>query len=164
MFAMKTTNIQAKESGGSAVSLQSNNENGMVVIDTVGQSETLYDASSKIIKMHFKGDMSDDNYKAFWTRSIDYAEKHRLNRIIIDQREIGNVSFNARGWVVISAFPRVKKVLPNNLVAAVLGSERIVQKTGMQYLLKAFKTLTGYKVEIFPTQAEAVAFLKSVNV
>ena len=113
--------------------------------------------------MYFIGDMPDDSYKEFWTKSIDLGEKYQVNRIIIDQREIGNVSFNARGWVVISAFPRVKKVLPKNMTAAVLGSDRIVQKTGMQYLLKAFRTLTGYKVEVFPNQEEAVAFLKKAN-
>lgn len=135
----------------------------MMVIDTIGQSEAYYDAENKIITMRFKGDMSDEAYKAFWTRSIDFGEKNSINRIIIDQREIGNVSFNARGWVVISAFPRVKKVLPANLVAAILGSEKIVQKTGMQYLLKAFRALTGYKVEICPSHEDAIIFLKTVN-
>ncbi|WP_225000054.1 hypothetical protein [Cesiribacter sp. SM1] len=135
----------------------------MEKIITVEQAQTLYDASNKIIKMTFIGDMSDDSYKAFWTKSIDFAEKQQVNRIIIDQRQIGNVSFNARGWVVISAFPRVKKVLPNNMAAAILGSEKIMQKTGMQYLLKAFRTLTGYTVEILPDQEEAVAFLRKVN-
>ena len=129
----------------------------------VGQSELLYNESTRIVKMYFKGDMSDENYKAFWTKSIDFADVHRLNRIIIDQREIGNVSFNARGWAVISAFPRVKKVLPSDMAAAVLSSEKVVQKTGMQYLLKAFRTLTGYRVEVFPNQEEAVAFLESAN-
>lgn len=141
----------------------SNNNHAMDLIESVGLSEVFYDASNKIVMMCFKGDMSDETYKGFWTKAIDFGEKNRVNRIIIDQRAIGNVSFNARGWVVISAFPRVKKVLPASLVAAILGSERIVQKTGMQYLLKAFRTLTGYKVEVYPNQEEAVAFLKSSN-
>lgn len=135
----------------------------MEVILKIGQSQVLYDADNKIIMMHFAGDMPDEAYKEFWTKSIDFGEKHRLNRIIIDQRDIGNVSFNARGWVVINAFPRVKRVLPSNMVAAVLGSERVVQKTGMQYLLKAFRALTGYRVEVFSTQEEAVAFLCTSN-
>lgn len=135
----------------------------METLVTVGKAQMLFDASNKIIKMIFIGDMSDEAYKEFWTKSIDFGEKHQVNRIIIDQRQIGNVSFNARGWVVISAFPRVKKVLPNNLAAAILGSDKIVQKTGMQYLLKAFRSLTGYTVEIFPSQEEAVAFLIKSN-
>ncbi|EMR04361.1 hypothetical protein [Cesiribacter andamanensis] len=135
----------------------------MEVVLTVGQSQTLWDAENKIIKLYFAGDMTDDAYKEFWTKTIDYGEKLQVNRIIIDQRDIGNVSFNARGWVVINAFPRIKRVLPNNIVAGVLGSNKIVQKTGMQYLLKAFKTLTGYKVEIFATQEEAIAFICSSN-
>lgn len=135
----------------------------MEAIETIDQSQVLYDAESKIVKLLFKGDLSDDAYKKFWTRGIDFCEKSQINRIIVDQRDIGNVSFNARGWVVISAFPRVKKVLPNNLVAAILGSERVVQKTGMQYLLKAFRGLTGYRVEIFPNHEEAVAFLQTAN-
>lgn len=135
----------------------------MELIDSVGQAQILYDASNKVIKMHFKGDMPDEDYKLFWTKSINFGEKHHLNRIIIDQREIGNVSFNARAWVVLNAFPRVKKVLPASLVAAILSSEKVVQKTGMQYLLKAFRTITGYKVEVFANQREAVAFLEASN-
>jgi hypothetical protein len=135
----------------------------MELILSVGQSKTFYDAENQIVKMHFAGDMADEAYKEFWTKSIDYGEKHRINRIIIDQREIGNVSFNARGWVVINAFPRIKRVLPTNLVAGIMGSDKIVQKTGMQYLLKAFKTLTGYKVEIFSSQEEAIAFICASN-
>lgn len=135
----------------------------MEAIETIDQAQILYDAENKIVKLQFKGDLSDDAYKKFWTRGIDFCEKNQINRIMIDQRDIGNVSFNARGWVVISAFPRVKKVLPNNLVAAILGSERVVQKTGMQYLLKAFRSLTGYRVEVFPNHEEAVAFLQTAN-
>lgn len=162
MLTVKATNSGFRNFNGLPTPSISNG-GAMMVVETVGQSEAYYDASSKIIMMRFKGDMSDDAYKAFWTKCIDFGEKNKLNRIIIDQREIGNVSFNARGWVVISAFPRVKKVLPSNLVAAILGSEKIVQKTGMQYLLKAFRTLTGYKVEVYPTQEEAIAFLKTAN-
>lgn len=162
MLTAKATSPESRNFNGSSVP---SNINGgtMMVIDAIGQSVASYDAENKIIMMRFKGDMTDEAYKTFWTRSIDFGEKNRLNRIIIDQREIGNVSFNARGWVVISAFPRVKKVLPANLVAAILGSEKIVQKTGMQYLLKAFRTLTGYKVEICPSQEDAIIFLKTAN-
>ena len=129
----------------------------------VGEAQLLYDASDRIAKMYFKGDMTDAEYKLLWTKSIDFGEKHQISRIIVDQREIGNVSLNARGWVVVSAFPRVKKVLPSNMVAAVLSSDKVMQRTAMQYLLKAFRALTGYQVDVFPSQQEAVDFLRSAN-
>lgn len=125
--------------------------------------ELTYHEEHHVVMMKFKGDMTDDTYKEFWTKAIDFATEHQINRVIIDQQEIGNVSFNARGWVVVSAFPRAKKNLPKDLAAAVLSSGRIVQKAGMQYLLKAFVALTGYQVEIRPNLDEALAFLRKAN-
>ena len=121
------------------------------------------DVENCIILMKFIGDMSDDEYKAFWTMSIDFAVERQINRVIIDQGDIGNVSFKARGWVVINAFPRVKKQMPKNMAASILSSGKVVQKTGMQYLLKAFKTITNYQVEVHPTVADCVEFLKNAN-
>lgn len=135
----------------------------MEVVATANEAKLLFNAESKVLVMRFEGDMPDDVYKGFWTEAIDYAAENQINRIIIDQQNIGNVSFNARGWVVISGFPRVKKVLPASLAAGILSSKKVVQKTGMQYLLKAFKTITGYKVELFPTEEEAIAFLENAN-
>ncbi len=125
--------------------------------------ELMYEEEHHAVLMKFKGDMTDDTYKEFWNKAIDFAIEQKINRVIINQQEIGNVSFNARGWVVVSAFPRAKKSLPKNLAAAVLSSGRIVQKTGMQYLLKAFIALTGYQVEVRPGLEEALAFLNKAN-
>lgn len=135
-------------------------------METIASSpnyELNFDPENNIALMKFIGDMSDEVYKEFWTKAIDFAVENRINRVIIDQGSIGNVSFKARGWVVINAFPRVKKEMPKNMAASILSSGRIVQKTGMQYLLKAFVALTGYQVQVFPTIAECVSFLKSAN-
>lgn len=122
-----------------------------------------FDRTHYVLKLQFLGDMSDEVYKEFWTKAIDFGRDHQVNRIIIDQSQIGNVSFLARGWVVMSAFPRVKKEFPASLASAILSSGRVVQKTGMQYLLKAFKGLSGYKVEVVPSEEEAIAWLCQVN-
>lgn len=138
----------------------------IVDMETIASSpnyELSFDSEAGIIMMKFIGDMTDEVYKHFWTTAIDFGVKHQVNRIIIDQQSIGNVSFTARGWVVVSAFPRVKKEMPKNMAAAVLSSGRVVQKTGMQYLMKAFVALTSYKVEVYPTIEEATAYLKKAN-
>lgn len=135
----------------------------MKLIDSSPNYEICYEVESGIIMMKFIGDMSDEIYKHFWTIAIDFGIEKQVNRIIIDQQQIGNVSFKARGWAVISAFPRVKKHMPNNVAVAVLSSGKIVHKTGMQYLMKAFVALTSYKVDVFPTMEEAVNYLKKAN-
>jgi hypothetical protein len=135
----------------------------MEVVSTVNQSKVIFFPEERAILMRFEGDMSDEEYKGFWTQAIDYAEANLINRVIIDQQNIGNVSFNARGWVVIHGFPRVKKALPSSLAAAILSSKKVVQKTGMQYLLKAFRTMTGLKVELQPSEEEALAYLITAN-
>lgn len=135
----------------------------MEVVESGKNYALKLDAENTIVLMKFIGDMSDEEYKSFWTRSINFAVERQINRVIIDQGEIGNVSFKARGWVVINAFPRVKKEMPRNMAASILSSGRVVQKTGMQYLLKAFKAITNYQVEVHPTVEDCVAFLKKAN-
>lgn len=135
----------------------------MKTIASSSNYELSYDSDSGIVMMKFMGDFTDQEYKHFWTTAIDFGVKQQASRIIIDQQAIGNVSFTARGWVVVSAFPRVKKEMPKNLAAAVLSSGKVVQKTGMQYLLKTFVALTGYKVEVYPTMEDAIAYLKKAN-
>ena len=135
----------------------------MNVISSHPNYELQFDTEHHVLLMKFKGDFTDEVYKYFWTKAIDLCAVQKINRVVIDQRDIGNVSFNARGWVVINGFPRVKKELPKDLAAVILSSGRVVQKTGMQYLMKAFVSLTGFKVEIHPSLEEGVAFLKKAN-
>lgn len=135
----------------------------METIASSSNYELLFDSEGGIVMMKFIGDFTDEQYKHFWTTAIDFGVKQQACRIVIDQQGIGNVSFTARGWVVVSAFPRIKKEMPKNLAAAVLSSGKVVQKTGMQYLLKTFVALTGYKVEVYPSIEEAIAYLKKAN-
>lgn len=135
----------------------------MEVIEATPNYVLSFDRSKAVLKLQFIGDMSDEVYKEFWTKAINFGRDNQVNRIIIDQSTIGNVSFLARGWVVMNAFPRVKKEFPASLAGAILSSGKVVQKTGMQYLLKAFKGLTGYKVEVVPTEEEAIAWLCKAN-
>lgn len=135
----------------------------MEVIAAHPNYELGYHAGAHVIKLLFLGDMSDEIYKEFWTKAIDFGIQKNCNRVIIDQSQIGNVSFNARGWVVVNAFPRIKKSMPKSLAGAVIASSRVVQKTGVQYLMKAFKGLTGYQVEMFPNDEEAIAWLSQAN-
>lgn len=135
----------------------------MKVLASHKNYELKYDEETGIVCMKFKGDMTDEIYREFWTKAIDFGIEKKINRVIIDQQEIGNVSFISRGWVAVNAFPRVKKHMPNNLSAAILSSNRLVQKSGMQYLLKAFVGLTGYHVEAHSTIEEAIDYLKRAN-
>lgn len=135
----------------------------MNVVSSHLNYELQFDQENRILLMKFMGNFTDEVYKSFWTQAIDLCAVQKISRIVIDQREIGNVSFNARGWVAINGFPRVKKELPKDLAAVILSSGRMVQKTGMQYLMKAFIGLTGYRVEVHPTLEEGVAFLKKAN-
>lgn len=136
----------------------------MKIIASHPNYELGYHDEAGIVIMKFKGDIAEDVYKDFWKKSIDFGVEKQIKRVIIDQQEIGNVSFLARGWVVVNAFPRVKKELPKDLAAAIISSGRLVQKSGMQYLLKAFVGLTGYKVNIQPTPETAIEFLKTANI
>lgn len=135
----------------------------MVIISSSINYELHHDQASNIVMMKFIGDLTDDEYKAFWNLAVDFGIANKVDRVIIHQQEIGNVSFKARAWAVMYAFPRVKKEMPKNLTNCVISSGKIMQKTGMQYLLKAFVGFTGYNVQLRPTVDEAISFLQTVK-
>lgn len=133
----------------------------MVIVSSSSNYELHHDQTSNIVIMKFIGDFTENEYKSFWNLAIDFGVSNNVARVIIHQQEIGNVSFKARAWAVMYAFPRVKKEMPKNLNACVISSRKIMQKTGMQYLLSAFVGFTGHKVQLCPTVDEAISLLRN---
>lgn len=125
--------------------------------------ELCLELDKRLMVMRFKGDIGDEAYKQFWKDSFECAQEHQLNRILVDQREAGHISFNARGWVVVKMFPKIKKDLPASLASAILSSKKLAQKSGVQYLVKTFRTLAGYNVQFIDKEQEALEWLRGVN-
>jgi hypothetical protein len=121
------------------------------------------DEENRLIVMRFIGDIEDEAYKKYWEDSFVHALRCQVNRVVVDQSEVGNVSFNARGWVAIKMFPKINKQLPSDLAGAIISSSRLTQRSGLQYLTKTFQALTNFRLEFCKDEQEAVEKLLSLD-
>ncbi|MGB0521608.1 MAG: hypothetical protein ACPGJS_01550 [Flammeovirgaceae bacterium] len=120
-----------------------------------------YDSDSHILNMRFIGDMKDSQYKDIWRSSVQYAYEYGIEKIIIDQTEIGSVPFMARAWVITSMYSKIKRDLSPDLVASVLSSKDASHRSGMQYLVKGFQKISGYEIGFHKSLDEAIEWLNS---
>ena len=118
-----------------------------------GEVELLND---KILFVKFEGNISDDDYKEIWETGVDKAVELGLEHFIFDQSQIGQVSFKARGWVILKMLPRIKKELPKGLKIGVVSSKDLVNKSGVKYLVGMFEKMAGLNVNFFPDYDTAV--------
>lgn len=123
-----------------------------------------YDSSCHILTMRFLGDMKDSQYKDIWRSSVQFAYEYGIEKIIIDQSKIGSVPFMARAWVITSMYSKIKRDLSPDLVVSVLSSSDTGHRSGMQYLVKGFKKISGYEIGFHASTEEAIDWLNSVKV
>ena len=122
-----------------------------------------FDNKHHILLMKFIGDMKDDEYKQIWRIAFDQAFEKGVEKLLIDQTEIGNVSFSARAWVMVKMYPKIKRELSPDMVGAMISSANVVHRTGLQYLVKAFQKVSGYKVEFYENYHDAREWLNYIN-
>ncbi len=125
--------------------------------------EINYEKNGHILYMKFIGDMKDSEYKDIWRTSVQNAFELGIEKIIIDQSEIGDVPFLARAWVITSLYKRIKRELSPDLAVSVLSSSNSVHKSGMQYLVKAFRKISGFAIDFHPTYEEATTWLNKIR-
>ena len=122
-----------------------------------------FNSTDHIIIMKFIGDMSDKEYKDIWRTSVDYAFELGIEKIIIDQSQIGTVPFMARAWVITGMYGKIKRELSPDLVISVISSANSGHRSGMQYLVKGFQKISGYLIEFHNTHKDATKWLNSLR-
>lgn len=120
-----------------------------------------YHSKGHVLLMKFIGDMTDDEYKQIWQVSFKETYEKGIEKLIIDQSEIGNVSFSARAWVMVKMYPKIKRELSPYLAGAIISSGNIVHRSGVQYLVKAFQKVSGYKIDFHENYEDAIQWLNS---
>lgn len=133
------------------------------VIKTEAYCNIEYDKNGHIIYMQFIGNMKEAEYKDIWRTSVQSAFELGIEKIVIDQSEIGDVPFLARAWVITSLYKRIKRELSPDLAVSVLSSSNSVHKSGMQYLVKAFRKISGFAIDFHPTYDEATSWLNEIR-
>lgn len=122
-----------------------------------------FDPENHILNVIFIGDMKDSEYKDIWRTSVQHAFDLGIEKIIIDQSEVGNVPFMARAWVITGMYSKIKRDLSPDLVVAVISSSNAGHRSGMQYLVKGFQKISGYKIGFYNSLGEAVEWLNSLK-
>ena len=114
--------------------------------------------------MRFVGDLSDELYKEMWSKSLETVVEHKISNYLIDQQEIGNVSFSARAWVLVKILPQVRKQVGEPIFAAILPSTNLMHSTGMDFLAKGFSKLSRIYLQKFAQETSAIHWLQSESV
>ena len=122
-----------------------------------------YDASGHLLYIKFIGDMKESEYKDIWRSGVQKAFELGIEKFIIDQSEIGSVPFLARAWVITSLYGKIKRELSPDLAVSVLSSSDKSHKSGMQYLVKGFRKLSGFEIDFHPTYQDAASWLNSIH-
>lgn len=119
-----------------------------------GEVELIND---KILFVKFEGNISDDDYKEIWETGVEKAVELNIEHFVFDQSKIGQVSFKARGWVILKMLPRIKKELPSGLKIGVVSSKDLVNKSGVKYIVGMFEKMASLNINFFPDLDTAVA-------
>lgn len=126
--------------------------------------ELQFDTVNRIQYLRYKGDVSDDEYKFSWEKGFQHVTTENINRVLVDQHDLGKISALARGWAVVNAFPKIQKNYPSDLAAAVITSKKVHERPAIQYLVNTFKRMTGFQIEFFQNEEEAVNWLLTANI
>ncbi len=113
-----------------------------------------------ILICRFLGSINYDDYSAIWGKLIELTKEFKGKRFIMDQSKVGDVSFMARGKVIIKHLPAIKREVGDNFTVALLTSSNVVSKSGMVYMVKAFKKLiSSFDTESFNEETEAIKWI-----
>lgn len=122
-------------------------------------SEILHFEGENILIIRFIGDMSDEAYYEVWEKGLEYAIEKESRRFIMDQSPVGHVSFSARSKVVMRYLPRYRKNLGKELKVGVLSSSNMIHSAGIKYMVKTFRSLTSFSIELFSSESDAIGWL-----
>ena len=116
-----------------------------------------------ILYINFQGNIDDDDYKEIWETGVDKAVELDIKKFIFDQSNIGQVSFKARGWVILKMLPRIKKEFDSDLKVGIVSAKDLVNKSGVKYLVGMFKKMAGIDVEFYNDIDSAVSGVNSMS-
>jgi len=117
---------------------------------TLNNAEIELFMPQKILYTKFIGDINEENYKEIWNKGVDLGVEHKVEKFLLDQSEIGKVSFTARGWVILKMLPRIKNELGKNISIGVISSKNMINKSGVSYLKSMFEKMGGLKITFYP--------------
>lgn len=119
-----------------------------------------YLEENDILVSRFLGNIGNEDYSSIWASMMEFSNRFKTNNIIIDQSNIGDVSFMARGKVIIKHLPAIKKEVGEDFTVAVVTSPNVANKSGMKYMAKAFKRLlSSFDINFFDQEKEAIEWI-----
>ncbi len=122
-----------------------------------------YDNKNFIVLIKFFGEIPDDVYKSIWRSAIDTVFEYGIEKIIIDQSKVTEVALKSRAWVVMSVYPRVKRDLSPDLAVSVVASADSTQRSGVQYLIKAARAVSGFSIEFHEKYEDCTKWLNEIH-
>jgi hypothetical protein len=135
----------------------------MVQVHSSAHHELLFDSASRVLLFRFLGDVPDEAYISCWQYCMKFACTEKVNRFVLDQQQQGRISASAREWVLKNAFPYIQMNMSDDSAVAILPALHVYDQGVIKYLMGSFYRMTRFNMEIFSSEAQALAWLKQAN-
>ena len=135
----------------------------MKPVKTSKNGSVHYDSKQHIVLMKFHGVIADEDYKQIWQDAVEVTFDYGIEKIIIDQSKVEQVGLRSRAWVVMNVYPQIKRDLSPDLAVAVIATSDKKQRSGVHYLIKAARAISGYHIDFHETVESAIKWLNSVH-
>ncbi len=118
-------------------------------------ADILLTEDKKVLVYRFIGDIEDETYFEIWRKVFELTFEKGVKKHLVDQSQVGKISFRARGKVILKHLPAFKKEIGADFKTAIVTSKSIVNKSGVTYMVKAFKALfSSINTEFFEEERE----------
>ncbi|MCC5943560.1 MAG: hypothetical protein JJT94_01390 [Bernardetiaceae bacterium] len=115
----------------------------------------VYVAEGNYLKLTWKADIDNESYKDLWNFVLNQFIVRQINRLLIDQRELGNISMAARAWFMVKFVPTIRKQVTGTIVLAMIQTKHVGRKAAFAYLINGAKNKLNLKLEKFNDPEEA---------
>jgi hypothetical protein len=114
-----------------------------------------YNSEQHYIRMTFSGAISEEEYRFFWDFWLKQAVALNCTNLLIDQRRIGKVSMKSRAWFLFTWLPKAKNRVKWLFSIGILASKSFMHKSGLDYMVRGARRVTGYDIRFFEKENEA---------
>ncbi|GAB4406857.1 MAG: hypothetical protein OHK0053_33280 [Microscillaceae bacterium] len=120
------------------------------------------DAENRVIILRLIGVIGHDDYKNMWNTLIEKVQEHNIQKMIADQTTLERSGMESKAWLVAKWFPKVRKILGNDIKIALVTSRSLFTRIGGEYIVNAVRSMSKFDIRMYNTFDAALEWLKEL--
>ncbi|NJL14113.1 MAG: STAS/SEC14 domain-containing protein [Microscillaceae bacterium] len=118
------------------------------------------DAENRVIILRLIGVINHEDYKNMWNTFIDKVQEYDIQKMIADQTALERSGMESKAWLVAKWFPKVRKILGNDIKIALVTSRSLFTRIGGEYIVNAVRSMSKFDIRMYNTFDAALEWLK----